>query len=77
MVIGPLNQCDFLKNLGIDLRLDRLLAKSKTDQEKDYLRKSYEVLTSNREMGSRFKVLGLYPKVLERFPQLPKAVGFF
>ncbi len=47
----------FLKTLGIEIRLKRLLTQASADQAKD-LQGGYEMLTDPEQMGSLFKVLG-------------------
>lgn len=67
LVFGPIPQAEFLRNLGLDLRFEQLIKKCKSDQERTYLKRSYELLTSTQEMGERFKVVAFYPKVMEKY----------
>ncbi|XP_076394555.1 protein arginine methyltransferase NDUFAF7, mitochondrial isoform X1 [Megachile rotundata] len=70
---GPVTQASFLKNLGIDVRLDMLL-KNSSQEERKRLESEYQMITN--EMGTRFKVLSLFPSILkEYFHKLPVA-GF-
>lgn len=48
----------FLKALGIEMRLNALLARA-TDQQADDLRSGYERLTRPEQMGALFKVVGV------------------
>lgn len=72
---GPVTQASFLKNLGIDVRLHMLL-KNTSPEERKRLESEYHMITNEDEMGTRFKVLSLFPSVLkEYFHKLPVA-GF-
>ncbi|VDN86842.1 unnamed protein product [Brugia pahangi] len=51
--------------MGIGLRLQRLLACCKTEEDKQNLLKSCEILLSEKGMGERFKVMSIFPKTLE------------
>jgi NADH dehydrogenase [ubiquinone] 1 alpha subcomplex assembly factor 7 len=51
-------QHDFLKNMGIDLRLDILLTKLDEQQKSDFLSR-YERITSIKYMGELFKALSI------------------
>lgn len=54
---GPVTQGDFLLNLGIEARLDKLLETASEQQAQDLIR-SYERLVDPAQMGSTYKVLG-------------------
>ncbi|VDO53033.1 unnamed protein product [Onchocerca flexuosa] len=56
---------EFLAQMGIGLRLEKLLASCKTKEEKKNLIKSCEILLSEADMGARFKVMSIFPKILE------------
>ncbi|CAI5755856.1 unnamed protein product [Candida verbasci] len=61
-VFGPLNQGDWLHNIGIGYRIDQLI-KSTTDESKqDKIYESYKRLTDDEQMGKIYKFLALLPK---------------
>lgn len=60
---GPIPQADFLKNMAIDVRLQRLLASCKPE-ECESLVSGYNMLMSPKQMGERFKFFAMYPLVL-------------
>ncbi|EFO20574.1 hypothetical protein LOAG_07918 [Loa loa] len=64
LVFGPIEQREFLAQMGIGLRLQKLLACCKTKEEKENLFKSYEILLSAKGMGERFKMMSVFPKTL-------------
>ncbi|VBB31084.1 unnamed protein product [Acanthocheilonema viteae] len=65
LVFGPIEQREFLAQMGIGLRLEKLLASCKTKEEKKNLLRSCEMLLSEKGMGERFKVMSIFPKTLE------------
>uniref|UniRef100_A0A0R3RZ23 Protein arginine methyltransferase NDUFAF7 n=1 Tax=Elaeophora elaphi TaxID=1147741 RepID=A0A0R3RZ23_9BILA len=65
LVFGPVEQRQFLTQMGIGLRLEKLLASCRTKEEKKNLLKSCEILLSEKGMGERFKVMSIFPKTLE------------
>lgn len=75
-VFGPITQGEFLKNLGIEVRLKRLLAVAKSDTERDYLKKSFDMLVGSDRMGSKFKVMAIFPKVLQPYLAVRPPAGF-
>jgi NADH dehydrogenase [ubiquinone] 1 alpha subcomplex assembly factor 7 len=58
MVYGPLAQGEFLRRLGIDLRLAKLLETATPEQAED-LRSGYRRLVDPGAMGRLFKVLAI------------------
>ena len=59
-VHGPVNQNIFLHRMGIRERMVSLLKSSNKEQSDSHAR-SYEILTSSKFMGERFKVIALSP----------------
>lgn len=57
-VSGPVNQGDFLRNMGINMRLERLKSIATPEQTMD-LQTGYVRLTAPNQMGTLFKVMGL------------------
>ncbi|VDK66761.1 unnamed protein product [Anisakis simplex] len=65
LVFGPLDQREFLAQLGIGIRLRRLVEKCSNRDDQVNLIKSYNMLMSDEGMGTRFKVMSVYPKTLK------------
>ncbi|VDN52973.1 unnamed protein product [Dracunculus medinensis] len=55
---------EFLTHMGIGIRLNRLLQSCSNEKDRENLVESYKFLMSDEGMGSRFKVMSIYPKVL-------------
>ncbi|XP_015185297.1 PREDICTED: NADH dehydrogenase [ubiquinone] complex I, assembly factor 7 isoform X2 [Polistes dominula] len=72
---GPISQRTFLKNLGIDLRLEMIL-KNSTDVQKEQILSGYHMIMDADKMGERFKVLSLFPYVLSKYMDKWKVDGF-
>jgi NADH dehydrogenase [ubiquinone] 1 alpha subcomplex assembly factor 7 len=60
LVFGPVAQEQFLKSLGIELRLEKLMASATTEEEKATLRSGVDMVVN--QMGQRFKFLSIFPK---------------
>ncbi|XP_049613769.1 protein arginine methyltransferase NDUFAF7, mitochondrial [Syngnathus scovelli] len=86
--LGPLSQKNFLKNMGIDVRMEVLL-KNSDQSTREQLQSSYEALTDGAKMGERFLFFGLlHPsrlaqpkmatglKLEKRSPAPPPVAGF-
>ncbi|CDW53683.1 protein midA, mitochondrial [Trichuris trichiura] len=74
--IGPISQRNFLLNMGMVFRLERLLHRAKTKEQRDFLRASYDYLIDPSKMGSRFKVFAMFPKVLRKYLDVKPPAGF-
>lgn len=72
---GPVTQRSFLKNVGIDLRLEILLQNA-TDTEKQQIQSGYHMITDKDKMGDCFKVLSLFPFILKNHLQKWPVAGF-
>ncbi|XP_068454891.1 protein arginine methyltransferase NDUFAF7, mitochondrial [Clinocottus analis] len=57
--LGPVTQATFLKNMGIESRLQVLLKNCGDASTRQQLLASYDMLTSRSKMGERFLFLGL------------------
>nr|SVE78874.1 EOG090X06OK [Daphnia lumholtzi] len=72
LTYGTVDQKDFLTRIGINLRLEQLLASCRNVNVARNLKSAHKMLTDPMEMGSKFKFLALYPsvmkKILERYP---------
>ncbi|MGY8985602.1 MAG: class I SAM-dependent methyltransferase [Sphingomonadales bacterium] len=55
---GPVTQCDFLKNLGIDYRAEQIIKANGPDVTSK-VQRSLKKLIDKKEMGELFKVLGV------------------
>ncbi len=58
-LIGPVTQKEFLEELGIETRMNKLLEGVKSQEEKNRLLRSWERLTNPTQMGTLFKVMGI------------------
>ncbi|XP_043253516.1 protein arginine methyltransferase NDUFAF7, mitochondrial [Colletes gigas] len=71
ITFGPVTQASFLKNLGIDVRL-QILLKRASEEERKHLESEYQMIMDEDKMGRRFKVLSLFPSILKcYFEKLP------
>ncbi|CAM4536885.1 unnamed protein product [Lepidochelys olivacea] len=59
--LGPLKQQEFLKNMGIDVRLQVLLQNSSDTAMHKHLLQSYDMLMNPKKMGDRFNFFALLP----------------
>ncbi len=75
IAFGPVEQRDFIKKLGGDVRIDRLVQSAVPDM-RSQIQTGYEMLTDPNEMGSRFKFFSMFPSVLRDHLLKYPAVGF-
>lgn len=61
---GPITQREFLKQLGIDARLNMLLRNESDPQSRKEIISGYQMITDADKMGNCFKFLSLFPYVL-------------
>ncbi|POI26996.1 hypothetical protein CIB84_009254, partial [Bambusicola thoracicus] len=59
--LGPIKQREFLKNMGIDLRLQVLLQNSRDSATREQLLHSFDMLMSPKKMGDCFHFFALLP----------------
>lgn len=65
--VGPVNQNTFLRNMGIDARLQVLLRNSPDNASRSQLLRSYHTLMDPQQMGERFQFFGvLHPSRVQR-----------
>lgn len=76
LTYGTVDQKDFLTKMGIDVRLQQLLAMSRNEEETRNLKSGHRMLTDPNEMGTKFKFLALYPAVMEKILQRYPPPGF-
>ena len=73
---GPLTQRVFLKNMGIDARLNNLLIEQKgNDDIRKKIVTGYEYITDNEMMGEKFKFVAITTKERGEYVDLP-VTGF-
>lgn len=63
IVFGPIDQRDFLLQMGIDIRLKILMDKI-NDEEKSELKSGYHMIIDDDKMGKCFKLLSMFPSIL-------------
>ncbi|XP_050479484.1 protein arginine methyltransferase NDUFAF7, mitochondrial isoform X1 [Bombus huntii] len=76
ITFGPVTQSSFLQNLGIDLRLQMLLQNA-SEEGKKSLRTGYHMIMDEDKMGTRFKVLSLFPSILKEYFEKVPVTGFY
>nr|XP_006135286.1 protein arginine methyltransferase NDUFAF7, mitochondrial [Pelodiscus sinensis] len=59
--LGPIKQQEFLKNMGIDVRLQVLLRNISDTAMREQLLQGYDMLMNPKKMGDRFNFFGLLP----------------
>ncbi|XP_069810654.1 protein arginine methyltransferase NDUFAF7, mitochondrial [Dendropsophus ebraccatus] len=59
--LGPITQEQFLRNMGIDLRMKVLLENNKDAATQQHLTQSYDLLMNPCKMGERFKFFSMFP----------------
>lgn len=69
--VGPVNQNSFLRNMGIDARLQVLLRNSPDDAARSQLLRSYRTLMDPGQMGERFQFFGVLPLSRVQRPRPP------
>lgn len=73
ITFGPITQETFLRNLGINMRLGRLLLHSSSNERKQ-LQSGYKMIME--EMGTAFKVMSLFPSILKEHLNKWPVAGF-
>jgi NADH dehydrogenase [ubiquinone] 1 alpha subcomplex assembly factor 7 len=66
LTYGTVDQKDFLTRMGVNMRLEKLLASCRNEKLATDLKSAHRMLTDPMEMGSKFKFLALYPAVMEK-----------
>ncbi|XP_078047941.1 protein arginine methyltransferase NDUFAF7, mitochondrial isoform X2 [Augochlora pura] len=75
ITFGPVTQTSFLKNLGIDVRLQMLLQNA-SKETKNRLESEYHMIIDEDKMGNKFKFLSLFPFILKDYFQKCPVTGF-
>ncbi|XP_047538850.1 protein arginine methyltransferase NDUFAF7 homolog, mitochondrial [Vanessa atalanta] len=74
VVLGPVKQMEFLERMQARVRLQVLIDNAKTEEDKEKIKASYEMLVDPTKMGERFKFMAFYPSamasILEKIPPL-------
>ena len=74
---GTVDQATFLDKMGIQIRLDQLVAACRTNQEAaNQLKSAHRMLTDPSGMGGKFKLLSLFPGVMKDFLSRHPPHGF-
>ncbi|KAH9375414.1 hypothetical protein HPB48_012106 [Haemaphysalis longicornis] len=76
LTFGPVTQGEFLRNMGINIRLEKLLANCPPEARQDLLT-GYDMLTNPKKMGERFKFFGIFPRDMQEVLQANPPAGFF
>jgi SAM-dependent MidA family methyltransferase len=56
---GPITQSDFLSNLGLEVRMAKLLREATSEDDSASLISSFNRLVAPEEMGTTYKVISL------------------
>uniref|UniRef100_A0A8C5WB02 Protein arginine methyltransferase NDUFAF7 n=1 Tax=Leptobrachium leishanense TaxID=445787 RepID=A0A8C5WB02_9ANUR len=59
--VGPITQREFLRNMGIDIRLKILLEQAKDPATQNDLKSGYDILMRPEKMGERFHFFSVVP----------------
>lgn len=73
--LGPVQQNEFLRKMGIDVRLEILMKKA-SDSDKKILQRGYNMIMDETQMGACFKVLAMFPAILKDHFQKWPISGF-
>ncbi|XP_037837493.1 protein arginine methyltransferase NDUFAF7, mitochondrial isoform X2 [Kryptolebias marmoratus] len=72
--LGPVTQRMFLKNMGIDARMQVLLRNCSNPSIRKQLTSSYDMLTNPAKMGERFHFFGLLHPSRLALPEIPEGL---
>ncbi|XP_011298325.1 NADH dehydrogenase [ubiquinone] complex I, assembly factor 7 homolog isoform X2 [Fopius arisanus] len=76
IIFGPVEQREFLMQLGIDVRLNMLLQKCPKEHRQE-LEAGYHMIIDEDKMGTCFKMLAMFPAVLKEHLTKYPVTGFF
>ncbi|KAG0413324.1 hypothetical protein HPB47_009529 [Ixodes persulcatus] len=77
LTFGPVSQEQFLKNMGINIRLQKLLDNCQDANLRQELLSGYDMLTNPEKMGERFKFFGVFPLDMQGPLETHPPAGFF
>uniref|UniRef100_A0A131Y4J2 Protein arginine methyltransferase NDUFAF7 n=1 Tax=Ixodes ricinus TaxID=34613 RepID=A0A131Y4J2_IXORI len=77
LTFGPVTQEQFLKNMGINIRLQKLLDNCQDADLRQELLSGYDMLTNPEKMGERFKFFGVFPLDMQGPLETHPPAGFF
>lgn len=75
VTFGPVTQAEFLKKMGIDLRLKMLLKKAPKETV-EALNSGYSMIVDKDQMGERFKFFSIFPNVMQCHLKESPVCGF-
>ncbi|XP_063981784.1 protein arginine methyltransferase NDUFAF7, mitochondrial [Diachasmimorpha longicaudata] len=75
IVFGPVEQREFLLQLGIDVRLKMLLQRI-SEEDKKELESGYHMIIDEDKMGKCFKMLAIFPAILKEHLTVYPVSGF-
>lgn len=77
LTFGPVEQGKFLQRMGGETRLEKLIENAASPEDANSLKSGYNMLTDPAQMGTRFKMFSMFPKVLEEHLKKFPVSGFF
>lgn len=75
LTYGPITQQEFLSNMDIKSKFEKILQTAKPEVHKDLI-SSYDMLLGPEHMGEKFKFLGLFPLDMAEILQRDPPIGF-
>lgn len=76
VTFGPVEQGDFLRQMGGEYRLQALLDRNPTKDQAENLKSGYDMLTNPNKMGKNFKFYAMFPAILDKILKEVGPVGF-
>lgn len=76
VAFGPVYQCHFLKQLQIEVRLQILQKKCKSEEQRRALKSGFDMLMDKDKMGECYKVMSFFPSVLQQYLSRYPPEGF-
>jgi NADH dehydrogenase [ubiquinone] 1 alpha subcomplex assembly factor 7 len=73
---GPVEQGNFLRRLGIETRMQVLMANCKDGEAAADIASAFRMLTHEDQMGRRFKCMAIFPKTMNVIHEKYPPVGF-
>lgn len=76
VTFGPVNQCDFLTQLQIEIRLQMLQKHCTSEEQRQTLKSGFDMLMDKDKMGARFKFMSFFPSILQQYLSQYPPEGF-